>query len=169
LRIDSAPVVNEVGTVTGIVAEADLLTRTALGEGWEDKICDVMRTDVVCYEENTPIAQVYDFLSRVSVPRVIVVNHGRPSGVISRATLLRWFRNWVATREPGSSEQRAHLDQDRERRRAGIVKTAQAAEERAAYLRQAIVIENDDFNPCVVGEATRLQSLANDLLGHCRS
>jgi diguanylate cyclase (GGDEF)-like protein/PAS domain S-box-containing protein len=169
LRVDSAPVVDAAGTVTGIVAEADLLTRTALGKGWEDKIRDVMRTDVVCYEENTPVAQVYDFLSRVSVPRVIVVNNGRPSGVISRATLLRWLRNWVAAREPGSSEQRSYSDRECERRRAGIVKTAQAAEERAAHLRRTIVIENTDFGPCVVGEATRLQSLVNDLLGHCRS
>ena len=43
LRLNSAPVVDETGTVVGIVAEADLLTRTALAEGWEDKIRDVMR------------------------------------------------------------------------------------------------------------------------------
>ncbi len=169
LRLSSAPVVDEAGLVTGIVADTDLLSRTAMGQGWMDRICDVMRTDVVCYEEDTPLQQVYEFLSRVSVPRIVVVDNGRPSGVISRATLLRWFRNWLATREAGTNDARAYSDQERERRRAGIIKTAQAAEERAAHLSRTIAGADDDFGPCVVGEATRLQSLVNDLLGHCRS
>ena len=170
LRLSSAPVVDEAGTVAGIVAEADLLTRTALGRGWEAKIRDVMRTDVVCYDENTPVEQVYQFLSRVSVPRIVVVDQGRPTGVISRATLLRWFRNWVATHEEaGSDDRRTCPDRERERRKAAIIKTAEAAEERAADLRRRVVKEDNDFVPCVVGEATRLQSLVNDLLGHCRN
>ena len=131
---------------------------------------DVMRTDVVCYDENTPVEQVYQFLSRVSVPRIVVVDQGRPTGVISRATLLRWFRNWVATHEEaGSDDRRTCPDRERERRKAAIIKTAEAAEERAADLRRRVVKEDNDFVPCVVGEATRLQSLVNDLLGHCRN
>ncbi len=170
LRLNSAPVIDEEGMVAGIVTEAELLTRTALGKGWEDKIRDVMRTDVVCYEEDTPVEQVYEFLSRVSISRVVVVNEGRPSGVISRATLLRWFRNWVTTREEAASDDRpAYSDGEREQRRAGIIKTTEATEQRAAHLRRRIIEETNDFTPCVVGEATRLQSLVNDLLGHCRS
>ncbi len=169
LRLHSAPVVDDAGMVIGIVADTDLLSRTAMGKGWKDKISDVMRTDVVCYEEDTPLQQVYEFLSRASVPRIIVVDSGRPSGVISRATLLRWFRNWVATREARPSDQWAYSDQERERRRDGIIKTAEAAEQRAAHLRRKIVKVDSNFVPCVVGEATRLQSLVNDLLGHCRS
>ena len=99
------------------------------------------------------------------------MDEGRPSGVISRATLLRWFRNWVAThKEAGFDDRRVYPDGEREQRRAGIIKTTEAAEQRAAHLRRRIVEEdNDDFMPCVIGEATRLQSLVNDLLGHCRS
>ncbi len=170
LRLNSAPVVDEAGTVAGIVAEADLLTRTALGNGWDEEIREVMRTDVVCYDEDTPVEQVYQFLSRVSVPRIVVVDQGRPTGVISRGTLLRWFRNWMAIHEEaGSDERRACPAGERERRKVGIIKTAEAAEKRAAELRRRIATEDDDFVPCVVGEATRLQSLVNDLLGHCRS
>ncbi len=170
LRLSSAPVVDEAGTVAGIVAEADLLTRTALGKGWEATMRDVMRTDVVCYDEDTPIEQVYQFLSRVSVPRIVVVDQRRPTGVISRATLLRWFRNWVATHEEaGSDDRRPGPDRERERRKTAIIKTAEAAEERAADLRRRVAGEDHDFVPCVVGEATRLQSLVNDLLGHCRT
>ncbi len=170
LRLGSAPVVDGTGTLVGLVAEADLLTRTALAEGWEDKIRDAMRTDVVCYDEETPIEQVYQFLSRVSVPRVVVVDQGQPTGVISRGTLLRWFRNWVATHEEsGTDDRRACSDREHERCRAGIIKTAEAVEQRTAHLRRIVTAEEDNsFVPCVVGEATRLQSLVNDLLGHCR-
>ncbi len=170
LRLNSAPVVDETNTVVGIVSQADLLTRTALGGGWGDRIRDVMRTDVVCYEEETPVEQVYQFLSRVSVPRVVVVNQGQPTGVISRGTLLRWFRNWAATHdESGAEDRRACSAREHQRRRVGVIKTAEAAERRAAHLRHRMIVEEDsDFVPCVIGEATRLQSLVNDLLGHCR-
>lgn len=170
LRLNSAPVVDETGTVAGIVAEADLLNQTALGKGWEATMRDVMRTDVVCYDEDTPVEQVYQFLSRVSVPRIVVVDQGRPTGVISRATLLRWIRNWVATHEEaGSGDPWTCPDRDRNRRKTAIIKTAEVAEARVADLRRRIAGEDHDFVPCVVGEATRLQSLVNDLLGHCRT
>jgi hypothetical protein len=129
-----------------------------------------MRTDVVCYDEDTPVEQVYQFLSRVSVPRIVVVDQGRPTGVISRATLLRWVRNWVATHEEsGSGDPRNCPDRELERRKTAVIRTAEAAEARVADLRRRIAGEDHDFVPCVVGEATRLQSLVNDLLGHCRT
>jgi len=169
LRINSAPVVDDTGKLAGIVSEADLLTQTALGNGWEEKIREVMRTDVACYDEETPIEHVYRFLSRVSVPRVVVVDQGRPTGVISRSTLLRWFRNWATIPGEGDGGDRnACPDGHRDRRKAGIIKTAEAAEDRAAQLRRVITKEDKDFVPCVVGEATRMQSLVNDLLAHCR-
>jgi CBS-domain-containing membrane protein len=131
-------------------------------------MCDVMKPDVVCYDEDTPVERVYQFLSRVSVPRIVVVDQGRPTGVISRATLLRWFRNWVATdRGRGPNDQQVHCNADVERRKVGIIKTAKAAEERAARLCRRIADDDNDFVPCIVGEATKLQSLVNDLLGHC--
>lgn len=170
LRLDSAPVVDEEGKVIGIVADTDLLTHTSLGNGWEDKIHDVMRTDVVCYEEDTPLRQVFEFLARVPVPRVVVVSEGRPTGMISRATLLRWLRNWGTVRDTIDIDgQWTWADVERERRRAGIIKISEAVEERAVQMRRGISKNGVDLIPCVVGEATRLQSLVNDLLGHCRS
>ncbi len=169
-RVDSAPVVDDTGVVTGIVSEADLLARTSLGQGWDDQVGEVMRTNAVCYEEDTPIEQVYEFLSRVSIPRIVVVDQGRPSGVISRATLLCWFRNWVATQERGGSDARqAHEADERDRRKAGVIRTSAATAQRANDLCRRIMEEDGDFVPRVVGEATRLQSLAGDLLGYCRS
>ncbi|MGM0489105.1 MAG: diguanylate cyclase [Planctomycetota bacterium] len=170
LRLGSAPVIDEAGMVVGMVTDIELLTRTAFAEGWDDKIQEVMGTDVVCYDEETPLEEVYQFLSRVSVPRVVVTNRGRPTGVISRGTLLRWFRNWVATqKEIGAQRMGAPSVGRHERRRDGIMKTAEIAEQRAAHLRRCVETgEYKDLIPCVVGEATRLQSLVTDLLGHCQ-
>ncbi len=164
LRVNSAPVIDESGLVVGTISEADLLERTATGRGWSDKIGDVMRTDVVCYEEETPIHVVYHFLCRMSLPRVVVVQRGRPTGVISRATLLRWFRNWTRTRIEQAGEGTAA---ERECRRAGIVKTAEMAAARAVMLSQSVAGEEGDYVPRVVGEATRLESLVRDLLAQC--
>lgn len=170
LRTDSAPVVDEAGMVAGIVTEADLLARTAQGEGWDDKLCDVMRDDVICYEQSDSVQKVYEFFARVPISRVVVVDAGRPIGVISRATLLRWFRNWMMTRdEAGSCDPPVCPDGERERRKAGIVKITEAAVRRAVDLRQRIAAEDTDLVSTVVGEATKLQSLVNDLLGYCRN
>lgn len=170
LRIQAAPVVDDDGMVVGIVTSADLMTRTSLGRGWDEPIRSVMRRDVVTYEEDVPASEVYQFLSRVSVPRLVVVDRGRPTGVISRSTLLRWFRNWSVTHQVGDEEPAADdLRQMREHQRAGIIKTAQVAARRIADIPRRIADENQDFVPCVVGEATRLQDLANDLLGQCQA
>lgn len=171
LRLGSAPVVNESGLVVGMITDADLLTRTAVAEGWREKVRDVMRTDVVCYDEQTPLEELYRFLSRVSIPRVVVTERGRPTGVISRSTLLRWFRNWVATHEQRNlSEPENGRPGEYQDQRSGIIKTAEIAEQRAAHLRRCIDSQADeDLVPCVVGEATRIQSLVNDLLGHCQT
>lgn len=170
LRVNSAPVVDDAGMLVGVVSEDDLMKQTSLGEGWEGRIRDVMRRNVVCYEENAPVRQVYQFLSRVSIRRVVVVDRGRPTGVISRGTLLRWFRNWVATRREAVDHHSGWSDNERACRKAGIVKTAEATARRATQLRRRVANEEDsDFVPCVVGEATRLQSLVNDLLALCRA
>ncbi len=169
LRLNSAPVVDDNGTVAGIVTEADLLTRTAQGVGWEEKISSVMRTDVVCYEKNAPLEEVYQFLSRVSIPRVVVVDQSHPTGVISRATLLRWFRNWMTARERACDGGSDRLTVEQERRRARVMTIAEVISHRALEMVRTIAAEGEDFAPCVVSESTRLQSLVNDLLGSCRA
>ena len=89
--------------------------------------------------------------------------------MISRATLLRWFHNWVLTREADDGHGPSWADDERECRKAGIIKTAEAAGRRAAEIPLRMEEDEEDFVPCVVAEATRLQELANDLLGQCRS
>jgi signal-transduction protein with cAMP-binding, CBS, and nucleotidyltransferase domain len=128
-------------------------------------IRDCMKTNVVQYDEHAPIKEIFQFLSRASVPRVVVVNQGQPTGVISRATLLRWLRNWAAVHhqsEPGVNTVSVSS------RHAGILQAADAAGDRLDALRNHLATHDFDFVPCAVAEATRLEDLAHDILAHCR-
>lgn len=168
MRISSAPIVDDDGSLLGIVSETDLMTRTASGEGWSDPVRSIMKTNVVCYDENTPVRDVFQFLSRVSLRLVVVVRQGKPIGAISRGTLLRWFRNWIEVHKPDSAVEFAPSDGE-DQAPAAVIKTAEATARRAAELPKRLAENPDDLVPCVVGEATRLQELVNDLLGQCKS
>jgi diguanylate cyclase (GGDEF)-like protein len=169
LRLDSAPVVDSEGRLVGMVSVTDLMMTTASGEGWQQRVGEVTKTSVVSYEENTPVKQIFDFLARISLSRVIVVEQGRPTGIISRDSLLRWFRNWImvnhgqGSRFADTGPTMGELD-----RKASVLKTAEALARRAEALPGRLGDQPADFAPCVVGEATRLQELVDDLLAHCR-
>ncbi len=94
----STPVLDDAGTLAGFLSEKDLMAAMASPDCWQRPVSTVMRPNVICYEEDTPIRVVYEFLCRVSVRRVVITKDGRPTGTIGRSSLLAWFRNWVITK-----------------------------------------------------------------------
>lgn len=96
--IPSTPVLNVHGTLVGFLSEKDLMAAMASPDCWQQPVHTVMRPNVISYEEDTPIRVVYEFLCRVSIRRVVITKDGHPTGTISRAALLRWFRNWVISK-----------------------------------------------------------------------
>jgi two-component system cell cycle response regulator len=167
LRIGSVPVVDSEGKLAGIVSEKDLMALMVSPGSWRTTVGDVMRSNVVCYDEQAPARDVFYFLRRVAIRRVIVVQQGRPIGVISRGSLLRWFRNWVAVQDPESVPD----DCDRPARATvchDLLRTADALAQRSCMLPQYLRTNLEDYVPYVVGEVTCLQELINDLLGHCQ-
>lgn len=165
LRLNAAPVVDDEGLLVGMISENDILAVSSSARGRNTAIRQCMKTNVICYDQETPARSVHQFLARASVPRVIVVAQGRPVGVISRATLLRWLRNWSNVGRGESATQRVERAQDR---RAGILKTAETASERLGVLSGYLARHDTDFVPCAVAEATRLEELAHEILAHCR-
>lgn len=165
LRIGSVPVVDDQGNLAGIVSERDLMTATVRDSQWNVAIREVMNAHVVAYEETAPAQEIFDFLSRVSLRRVVVVNDGRPVGVISRDGFLRWFCNWERCHRSASPSApqgvpSAHSD---------LVRTAAALARQGDALSRNLASGVDDVVPLVVGEVTRMQDLINDLLGQCPS
>jgi diguanylate cyclase (GGDEF)-like protein len=166
IRVGSVPVVDDEGRVVGIISEQDIMSLAVVKGGWDHTIREVMETNVVSYEENTPAKDVFDFFCRVSLRRVLVVEHGRPVGVISRECFLRWFCNWIAAHRP--DVQRGDVSDDRDKRRAGLLEIAAELADHTATLKKHLAENDDNFVPYLLGEATRMQELLGDLLGHCQ-
>ena len=91
-RTNSIPVVNEEGKLVGILSERDVLSIMLEREWWLRPISDVMQTSVVSYSDQAAVSEIYDFLCRVTIRGVVIVNESQqPVGMINRGSLLRFF------------------------------------------------------------------------------
>ncbi len=101
-RISGMPVVDDNGHLAGIVSEGDFLRRSELGasafpaggargyvKGHSWKVADLMSSDVVVADEETPIAQIAALMQEHGIKRIPVMRGPRLVGVVSRADLLR--------------------------------------------------------------------------------
>ncbi|MER8537350.1 CBS domain-containing protein [Mesorhizobium sp. M1005] len=107
-RISGMPVVDDKGRLAGIVSEGDFLRRSKLGapvfpigaprsyvKGHSWKVADLMTSDVIVADEETPIARIVALMQEHGIKRIPVMRGQRLVGVVSRADLLRVV---VATR-----------------------------------------------------------------------
>lgn len=162
-RNGSAPVVDGQGKLVGILSEKDLLSILLWPDWWQVRIRDVMKQNVVCYDEEAPAQSVYDFLCRVAIRSVIVTRDGQPVGVISRGSMLRWFTNarweaWVGADPP---ELRREQD-DRLHSAVGrVVATANRLREQ--------VDRGENELSGLLSSASQLQDLISDLLAAART
>jgi signal-transduction protein with cAMP-binding, CBS, and nucleotidyltransferase domain len=172
-RIAIAPVIDENGQLVGVLSEKDVMAAMLQNEWWKLKIADVMKANVVCYDEETPALAIYEFLCRVTLRAAVIVKHGAPTGLITRGSLLRYFTNSLAVSGQLASEGMeaqsfgaAASPQEDARRR--ILQTVRAVNDEALDLRERLDLSNQDLVPCLVGGASRIQELANDLLACSR-
>ena len=173
-RFTSAPVVDHKGKLVGILSERDVMSIMMWPDWWKTKIKDVMKRNVVCYEETASVISIYEFLCRVSLRGVVIVRDGRPTGMISRSSLLRWYTNMlVAT--PGSMMDVTTAEEDlsedsspRLQPRKNAAMIARALIDEATQLETRIESEQNDLVPAVVGSVSRVEELLNDLLAFSR-
>lgn len=111
-RISGLPVVDEGGTVVGIVTEGDLLRRAETGTArrrarWLElligparlardyveanarKVGEIMTRQVVWVTPHTPLAEVVELMERNHFKRLPVIADGGLAGIVSRADLVR--------------------------------------------------------------------------------
>ncbi|MGO9459313.1 MAG: CBS domain-containing protein [Rhodomicrobium sp.] len=126
--ISAVPVVDEAGTVIGMVSEGDLLRhndedRRARRDWWLDLLAqgeslspqflatlrtpnrtarEIMSAPVVTVSEHTDVAEIGKLLATHRIKRVPVVRDGRIAGIVSRADLVRA----LAMQEPASGPPR---------------------------------------------------------------
>jgi CBS domain-containing protein len=111
-RVSALPVVDGAGKLVGIVSEGDLMRRVETGtekrrpwwlaiiagdeklardftKAHGQQIKDVMSRDVVTAAPDWPIDKIARTLEERHIKRVVIVENGKPSGIVSRADLLR--------------------------------------------------------------------------------
>ena len=167
-RLNSAPVVDHEGKLTGILSEKDVMGLMQQPDVWDKPVAQIMQTNVVSYSEDTPIQTIFDFLCRVTIRRIVIVDEGRPTGVISRGSLLRWYTNWSVCRQGRSSPEVPRSDASLDPAEPRLVAATRALLDHATYLAQEVTKEGEDLVPPVVAEASKMQELLNDVLAYSR-
>ncbi len=173
LRINSAPVVDDRGKMVGIVSEKDLMNEMLKPNTWSTPVRELMKPNVISYEDDTPVLMIYEFLCRVSIRSVIIVRDAAPVGFVSRGSLLRWFNNRTsAVRSPGrfaSDELQTNPSAIPQWDGQCLKDTAAVLVEQARSLFDSIRDNSpDELLPRIVGGVSRIQELANDLLAETR-
>lgn len=170
MRINSTPVVDDSGKLTGILSEKDLMAAMVSVNFWRLPVREVMKPHVICYDEETPIRLIYEFLCRVAIRRVVITRGAIPVGTISRGTLLRWFRNLVFSKglvsDPEASLGPASRVAVSSKER--LTETADELAHLATHLESRFREEAANPISYAVGGATRIQELVIDLLIHSR-
>jgi diguanylate cyclase (GGDEF)-like protein len=172
LRTNSAPVVDDDGKLVGILSEKDVMS-IMLQPGWaQRRISEVMQRNVVFYDESSPATAIYDFLCRVTIRGVAIVDgQGRPVGMINRGSLLRFFTNALAVGDAAEhvpplralTADLPHSAHDR----ISMVVQALAAE--VARMQERLEDDARDFLPNMVGGVSRVQELVSDILRYSRA
>ena len=110
--VSALPVVDEDGTVVGIVSEGDLLRREEIGTEkhrpwWLEAITpaatlahefakshgqrveEVMSTEIVSASEDTPLDEIATLLEKHRIKRVPIIRDGKLVGIVSRSNLIQ--------------------------------------------------------------------------------
>ena len=89
-RISGLPVVNDDGTLVGLVTEHDLIAKEGRDVG------AIMTRGVISVSADTEVEQVQHLLTNQRIRRVPVVDSGKVVGIVSRSDLVRQIAmRWV--------------------------------------------------------------------------
>jgi hypothetical protein len=108
------PVVNEDGTMAGIVSEADVIGDA--GDFVEAngtsprRVSEVMTTDVITAPEDTPLDRLAGVMKARNIKRVPILKDGAVVGIVSRVDILRGLISLSS--EPGEAAVALQRDKD---------------------------------------------------------
>ena len=90
-NVTGLPVVNEDGTVAGIITEKDVLKLLYSGTDKPGTVEEFMTTNVVCFEHDATLADIADCLMMNRIRRVPILRQGRLVGIISRKDIIKYI------------------------------------------------------------------------------
>jgi len=92
-NVTGLPVVDDDGTVAGIITEKDVLTLLYSSPDKPATVEQFMTTNVVCFEQDASLSEVVDCLMMNRFRRVPILDKGRLVGIISRRDIIRHVSN----------------------------------------------------------------------------
>src|SRR5262252_5821867 len=127
--ISALPVVDDDGTVVGVISEADLVRREEIGTEkqrtwWLEaltpastlaeefakshgrRVSEVMSTHVISASEDTPLGEIATLLEKHRIKRVPILRNGKPVGIVSRSNLVQAVASQQAQADDGSDADR---------------------------------------------------------------
>ena len=88
--ITGMPVIEDDGTVVGVISEADIITALIEGQNLKTSTADVfMSNDPVTVEPDTPVEEVMGLFEGLNVVRIPVTKNDKLVGIISRHDVIR--------------------------------------------------------------------------------
>ena len=147
-KITSVPVYNVDGTLAGMLSEKDLLDALGGSDAWTGNVERIMTSRVIQYELDTPAQTIFDFLRRV-----VVVEDGKPVGMVSRDSFLRAVQSSFGQALPEPADENRRL-----------LHAAEALKLRAHVLRSELANETDPSVAAVMSSVASIQELLDDLL-----
>ncbi len=89
--ITGLPVVDDDGTLVGIITEKDIMGLLAEGQGLSGRAQDYMTREVVCFEDDDDLIAVCECLVHHPFRRVPILHWGKLAGIISRRDLIKYI------------------------------------------------------------------------------
>jgi CBS domain-containing protein len=168
-RVSSAPVTDAEGNLVGIVSDKDVLSIAHIQNAMDRHVANVMRSNVITYDETAPLANVLSFLTRASMRSVVITSSdGHPIGLISRAALVRWFlQNPWATKQSGleSSDASESPEGSPDIVDSALLRISDELSTEAKRLQRYLQDTQTDREPSlIVGGASRMQQLITEML-----
>lgn len=157
LRVDSLPVLNDEGAFVGLIGEEDLTAHSLSSTGWYLRVEDIMSDTLSSFEECDPASNICSFLSRLSIRRVVVVCDGVPTGIVSRAGLIRWFYNHLMQT---AGEAACPLDSIGNELETQMAATISLLQNQVRLLQDEQTLESGNRGDYHIGAISRIQELS---------
>ena len=90
-NVTGLPVVNDDGTLAGVVTEKDVLRLLYDAEDRQGKVEDFMTTNVVAFEQDDSLIEITESFIQNHFRRVPIVDKGKLVGIISRKDIIAYI------------------------------------------------------------------------------
>jgi len=144
-----------------------VLALAHISQAVDRRVNEVMRSNVITYDENAPIALILNCLIRTPIRSVVITAAGEPCGLISRSALVRWLleNHWNVA---PNGEVRSPCDADGintgDDESALVEMAAELAVEAQRLYGYLQSSHPEDATAPIIGGASRMQRLIDELL-----